>query len=98
MNLLRALDAATTAFIQELWPVPDAVVEYAEPALTDDELVALRQLIEERFPASVAPVMPTGAAAECPASDLGVPLATEAGHPEPPDTSWIEFKGRNPFK
>lgn len=54
----------------------------SEPPLTDDELIAIRQLIEERFPlASAAPVQaPAPGPADSPASESFGQKAG-AGHP-----------------
>jgi hypothetical protein len=46
-----------------------------EPPLTDDELVAVRGLIQERYKDSVAADFPAGV--ESPTPPVGIPLATD---------------------
>lgn len=48
-RVLRSVDCGMTAFVNELYQFK-VLVPLQEPELTDDELVALRQLIEERWP------------------------------------------------
>lgn len=86
VNLLRAAGAAVTAFVDTLWPVDTpgfdcGLGDYTEPPLTGDELTALRQIIEERFPIPAAPT-PSGMPAERPGAELPQAAQPAApGHP-----------------
>lgn len=50
MNPFRVLGAAVSAVFDEIAPLDTPPDMPVEPVLTGDELVGVRQLLEERFP------------------------------------------------